>query len=84
MNEAEIQAQIDGLQTEIDEWCQLHSYLTVYIPMVVIPRFKTDRGSYYFTFLANFATTHIRACDKNIEQWKAIIEATNTLDSGLL
>ncbi len=76
MTETEIQAAIDRLEAEIDEWCLLHSYLTVYIPMVAIPRFKTDRGGQYFHFLANFATTHIKACDRNIEQWKSVIDAT--------
>lgn len=51
--------------------------------MVVIPRFKSDRGGQYFHFLANFAQNHIMTCDRNIEQWKIVLDATKSLDDGL-
>lgn len=74
---------IQSIETEIEEWQQLLNYLTVYVPMVVIPRFKTDRGGQYFHFLASFAKNHIKSCDNNIEQWKQVLDATKNLDDAI-
>jgi len=52
---------------EIEQWTQLHTYLIIYIPLVVIPRFKTDRGAEYFQFMSSFAQNHIKSCNNNIQ-----------------
>jgi hypothetical protein len=46
---------IETFEKEIDDWQSLREYLLQYIPMVVFPKFKRDRGSLYFKFLINFA-----------------------------
>lgn len=52
MTEEEQVAKIQAIETEIAEWSELLKYLSIYIPMVVIPRFKADRQQSYYGFLA--------------------------------
>ena len=73
--------QIQDLELEIEQWQTLQNYLIIYIPLVVIPRFKTDRGGQYFTFLSTFAQNHIKSCNNNINQWQAVLDATKTSEA---
>ena len=82
VTEDEQMAKIEQLELQIQEAGELLKYLTVYIPMVVIPRFKHDRGQSYYGFLAQFAQKHIKSCDQNIGQWQPILDATKNLDDG--
>ena len=65
---------IEFAEQDIEDWQSLKEYLTQFIPMVVFPKFKRDRGSLYFKFLVNFAEIQAQSSEKNIEIWTAILE----------
>ena len=47
----------------MDGWEQVLEYVTYYIPMVIFPRFKQDRGSQYLQFMADYAEAHSEGAD---------------------
>jgi len=53
-------------------WEDCLEYVTYYIPMIVFPRFKRDRGAQYFEFLSSFADCHAEGATKSIDIWNQI------------
>ena len=53
-------------------WEDVLEYVTYYIPMVVFPRFKRDRGSQYFEFLSAYADCNAEGAAKSIDIWSQI------------
>lgn len=51
-------------------------YITLYIPMVVLPQIKATRSKQYYRFLNNFATTHVAGCKANIKLWEPVLQRT--------
>ena len=72
MSVDECMQRIFNLETTVDGWEQVHEYVTFYIPMIVLPRFKRDRGGQYLQFMANYAEEHSDGADQNIEIWEKI------------
>lgn len=68
----ECMQQIFALETTVDGWEQVLEYVTYYIPMSVFPRFKSDRGSQYLQFMADYAEDFSEGADQNIEIWEKI------------
>ena len=76
----DIQLQIDNLQKELDASEDLLDYMTFYIPLIVFPRFKRDRGSQYFRFLENFTHSHQTHATKHIAVWTKVLDVSDHLD----
>ena len=53
-------------------WEDVLEYVTYYIPMIVFPRFKRDRGSQYFEFLCGYADHIGDGAQKSIDIWNSI------------
>ena len=71
----------------MDGWEQVLEYVTYYIPMVIFPRFKQDRGSQYLQFMADYAEAHSEGADQNIEIWEKIAyfaQTTEQLNDNML
>lgn len=66
------------LESQVDAWEQVLEYVTYYIPMVVFPRFKRDRGTQYLQFLADYAEEHSESAEFNIELWERLAYFTQT------
>ena len=60
------------MEAEAAAWEEVLEYVTYYIPMIVFPRFKRDRGSQYFEFLCNFADATAEGASKSIDIWNHI------------
>ena len=72
MNLDECLQRIIFLEEEAAAWEDVLEYVTYYIPMIVFPRFKRDRGSQYFEFLCNYADHTAEGASKSIDIWNAI------------
>ena len=72
MNLDECLQRIIFLEEEAAAWEEVLEYVTYYIPMIVFPRFKRDRGSQYFEFLCNFADCTAEGASKSIDIWNQI------------
>jgi hypothetical protein len=62
------------LEKEIENWQKLRDYMLQYVPQVVFPKFKRERGRVYFKFLINFAETQAMSSEKNVELWTQILD----------
>ena len=60
------------LEEEVVAWEDVLEYVTYYIPMIVFPRFRRDRGSQYFEFLTSFADCNAEGASKSIDIWNQI------------
>lgn len=45
-----------------------------YVPQVIFPKFKRERGSHYFKFLIDFAENQAMNSEKNVEIWTSILD----------
>ena len=76
--------QIETCEKEIENWQKLRDYVLQYVPQVVFPKFKRERGRIYFKFLINFAENQSMTSEKNVELWTRILEncSKQRIDSG--
>lgn len=51
----ELMRRIEECEKDIEDWQKLRDYLIQYVPQVVFPKFKRERGGLYFRFLISFA-----------------------------
>lgn len=70
----ELMRRIEGCDKEIEDLQKLRDYLIQYIPQVVFPKFKRERGGLYFKFLVSFADSQATNSMKNVEIWTQILE----------
>lgn len=70
----ELMRRIEAAERETEDFQSLREYLLQYIPMVIFPKFKRDRGSLYFKFLIHFAEIQSTSSEKNIEIWTQVLE----------
>ena len=72
MNLDECAQRIIALEEEVAAWEDVLEYVTYYIPMIMFPRFKRDRGSQYFEFLCGYADSIGEGAQKSIDIWNQI------------
>jgi len=62
------------MEKEMEDWQLLRDYLIQFVPQVIFPKFKRDRGRLYFKFLINFAENQAMNSEKNVEIWTSILD----------
>ena len=72
MTTQECMRKIFDLENQVDGWEHVLEYVTFYIPMIVFPRFKRDRGAQYFQFLTSFAEAKTSGDEHNIYIWNKV------------
>ena len=70
----ELIRRIELTEKDIEDWHNVLEYLQQYIPQVIFPKFKRERGALYFKFLINFAEIQAQSSEKNIEIWTRVLE----------
>ena len=70
----ELIRRIETMEKEIEDWQLLRDYLIQFVPQVIFPKFKRDRGRLYFKFLINFAENQAMNSEKNVEIWTSILD----------
>ena len=67
-----IEEKIHLIEQEVETYENLHDYMLLYIPTVVVPTFKTMCSTYYFKFLQNFASNHIEHSCESVRIWSQL------------
>ena len=83
MSAQECMSKIFAAEKRADGWEHVLEYVTFYIPMIVFPRFKRDRGAQYFQFLSSFSDQNSKGSEYNIYVWNKIAFYSRTNDSAM-